>query len=171
MHAPANSRKLNVSNLGSPSWRSLVTLQPPLHCLIWAHSGRLPQLHGHVQQLKSWETSWSSAIWISRLPWMKALFHLSAPSTPCHRWNFWLFISSLTQTSLQDSFVPCAPLVEHWSSSSRRKMVLFNFVLISEDSTRYPRRISTCFPSFQTCLTHHKKHKSTWKSISGTHTT
>ena len=46
---------------------------------------------------------------------------------------------------------PLHSLVEHWSSSSGRKTAPFNFALISEASTGYPRRIHTRFHSSQTC--------------------
>ena len=45
---------------------------------------------------------------------------------------------------------PCGAL-ELWSSSSGRKMALFDFASTSEASTGYPRGINTRFHSSQTC--------------------
>ena len=106
----------------------------------------------------------------SKSLWTKALFHLSVLFTPCLRRNLPLFTSSLTRTLPQGSSIPHAPLVELWSFSSGRKIVLFDSASISEASTRSQRRIVICFCSFPICSTHHEKHKSTQKSTSGMHT-
>src|SRR5882724_3128032 len=101
---------------------------------------------------------------------MKALPHLSAPSTPCPRRNLWLCISSFMRTLLQCSSVPLAPPMGLQFFSSRTKMALFDFVLTSEASTESPEKTNTHCHSFPTSYMHQGKHKSTQKLTSGTYT-
>ena len=107
---------------------------------------------------------------ISRSPWMKEQPHPSAPFTPYPRRNLQLFVSSLTRTWLQGSYVHPVPHVEPRSSLFRRKTAHFGFASISKASTEYPRRIVTSSHLSPIYWMHHKKHESIPKSIFGTHT-
>ena len=108
---------------------------------------------------------------ISKLLWMKEQSHPSALSIPCHRKNLQLFVSSLTRTLLQGSYVHLDPLVELWSCSLGKRMACFSSALISEASTEFPKRITTRFHLFRISLMHQERHGSTPKSTFGMHTT
>ena len=108
---------------------------------------------------------------ISKLLWTKEQSHPLALFTPYPRKNLQLFISSLTRTLLQGSYVHLDPLVELQSCSLGKRMARFSFVLISEASTEFPRRIAIRFHSSQISSMHQKMHESTPKLTFGMHTT
>ena len=68
---------------------------------------------------------------ISKLLWTKEQSHPSALSIPYLRKNLQLFVSSLTRTLLQGSFVPLDPLMELRSCSLGKRMARFGFASIS----------------------------------------
>ena len=105
---------------------------------------------------------------ISKLLWMK---EQSALSTPYLRKNLQLFVSSLTRTLLQGSYIHLNPLVELWSCSLGKRMARFNSVSISKASTEFPKRITICFHLSRIYSMHQERHRSTPKSIFGMHTT
>ena len=108
---------------------------------------------------------------ISKSPWMKEQSHPSALFTPYLRKNLQLFVSSLTRTLLQGSYIHLNPLVELWSCSLGKRMARFNSVSISKASTEFPKRITICFHLSRIYSMHQERHRSTPKSIFGMHTT